>query len=77
MKLFIKMKEFRKVEETSKKLENLIAIWHEDSKKIKKFKKLLRSFKKPFTIWNRDSWKRNSESLKKISTRNLKKDQEN
>lgn len=76
MKLFIKMKEFRKVEETSKKLENLIATWHEDFKKIKKFKKL-RSFKKPFTIWNRDSWKRNSESLKKISTRNLKKDQEN
>lgn len=76
MKLFIKMKEFRKVEETSKKLENLIATWHEDSKKIKKFKKL-RSFKKPFTIWNRDSWKRNSESLKKISTRNLKKVQEN
>lgn len=50
MKLFIKMKEFRKVEETSKKLENLIAIWHEDSKKIKKFKKL-RSFKKPFTTF--------------------------
>lgn len=35
MKLFIKIKEFRKVKKTLKKLEDPIAIWHKDSKKIK------------------------------------------